>query len=367
MPETLPTAELHDHPQAELIPPMRSGEYAVLVADIGERGVAVPLEVNSRGEVLDGRHRLRAAGELGLESVPVRVVESEDELAYILRAAINHRHLDASQRAALALELDEHRRRREDAQARRLANLRRGPDVATLPHRGERTREIAARSAGVSPRTIQDAETVRLHDPVLFEQVRQGRLPAHVAARRIRQAQRDLTLVSPPLPDGAFELIYADPPWQLGNPTSAYAPENHYPTMALGEIKKLEVPSAEDAVLFLWAVASKLPEALEVMAAWGFEYKTDLVWVKDWIGLGTWVRHRHEPLLLGRRGNYPPPEPEDRPDSVIEAPRGRHSEKPVAAYELIERAYPLASKLELFARGVPRNGWTAWGNEVEAA
>ena len=139
MPETLPTAELHDHPRAELIPPMRSGEYAVLVADIGERGIAVPLDVNSRGEVLDGRHRLRAAGELGLESVPVRVVETEDELAYILRAAINHRHLDASQRAALALELDEHTQRREEAQARRLANLRRGPDVATLPHRGERT------------------------------------------------------------------------------------------------------------------------------------------------------------------------------------------------------------------------------------
>ena len=305
MSETLPTAELHDHPQAELIPPMRGGEYAVLVADIGERGIAVPLEVNSRGEVLDGRHRLRAAGELGLESVPVRVVESEDELAYILRAAINHRHLDASQRAALALELDEHTQRREEARARRLANLRRGPDVATLPHRGERTREIAARSAGVSPRTIQDAETVRLHDPVLFEQVRQGRLPAHVAARSVRRAQRDSTLVSPPLPDGAFELIYADPPWQLGNPTSAYAPENHYPTMALEEIKALEVPSAEDAVLFLWAVASKLPEALEVMAAWGFEYKTDLVWVKDWIGLGTWVRHRHEHSAPRQEGQLP--------------------------------------------------------------
>jgi N6-adenosine-specific RNA methylase IME4 len=137
--------------------------------------------------------------------------------------------------------------------------------------------------------------------------------------------------------------------------------------MTLEEIKALPVPAVDDAVLFLWAVASKLPEALEVMKAWDFEYKTCLTWVKDWIGLGTWVRHRHELLLLGRRGNYPPPEPEDRPDSVIEAPRGRHSEKPACVYELIERAYPHASKLELFARGVPRNGWSAWGNEVEAA
>jgi N6-adenosine-specific RNA methylase IME4 len=72
-------------------------------------------------------------------------------------------------------------------------------------------------------------------------------------------------------------------------------------------------------------------------------------------------------LLIGRRGNYPPPDPEDRPNSVIEAPRGAHSEKPALVYELIERAYPLASKLELFARGVTRSGWTFWGNEVEAA
>jgi N6-adenosine-specific RNA methylase IME4 len=137
--------------------------------------------------------------------------------------------------------------------------------------------------------------------------------------------------------------------------------------MALEEIKDLKVPAVGDAVLFLWAVSSKLPEALQVMEAWGFEYRTSLAWVKDWIGLGTWVRHRHELLLVGRKGNQPPPEPEDRPDSVFEAPRGRHSAKPACAYELIERAYPYASKLELFARGVPRAGWSAWGNEVEAA
>ena len=136
--------------------------------------------------------------------------------------------------------------------------------------------------------------------------------------------------------------------------------------MPLEEIKALEVPSADDAVLFLWAVSSKLPEALEVMAAWGFEYKSFLVWVKNWIGPGTWARHRHEPLLIGRRGNYPPPEPEDRPNRSSRR-AGAHSEKPACVYELIERAYPLASKLELFARGVPRTGWTFWGNEVEAA
>jgi len=100
-----------------------------------------------------------------------------------------------------------------------------------------------------------------------------------------------------------------------------------------------------------------------VIRAWGFECKTTLCWVKPWIGPGVWLRNRHELLLLGRRGDYPPPDPEDRVDSVLEAPRGRHSEKPERVYELLERMYPQASKLELFARS-RRPGWSAWGNEV---
>ncbi len=103
------------------------------------------------------------------------------------------------------------------------------------------------------------------------------------------------------------------------------------------------------------------------MHAWGFTYKTNLAWVKPSIGLGRWTRNRHELLLLGKHGNHPCPDPEDLPDSVIEASRGRHSEKPEAAYELIETALPGASKLELFARGTPRPGWVIWGNQAEPA
>ena len=342
---------------------MQAIEWRAFLADVKERGVVTPLEITPSGTVLDGRHRLRTARELELTAVPVRVVEPEDEVSHMLRAALSRRQLTASQKAALALELEEYEQLRE----RQLSNLRQNTEVATLPPRGERRCVIVARTAGVSPRTVQDAETVRVNDPQLFEEIKQGKTPAHVAARRVRREQRDIALTAPPLPNGPFELIYADPPWRLGNPNSAFAPENHYPTMPLEEIKAFKVPAADDSVLFLWAVNSKLPEALEVMAAWRFEFKDSFVWVKDWIGQGVWARHRHELLLVGRKGSFSPPEPEDRPDSVIEAPRGAHSAKPALTYELIERAYPLASKLALFARGVPRNGWTFWGNEVEAA
>jgi len=172
---------------------------------------------------------------------------------------------------------------------------------------------------------------------------------------------------APPLPEGPFAVIYADPPWRLGNPDGAYAPENHYRTMPTEEIAAIAIPAAEHAVLFLWAVNCLLREALEVMEAWGFRYRTNLVWVKPSIGLGNVVRNRHELLLVGKRGSLQAPDPEDRPDSVIEAPRGAHSEKPACVYELIERMYPQVSKLELFGRGLPRPGWVAWGDEVETA
>jgi N6-adenosine-specific RNA methylase IME4 len=211
---------------------------------------------------------------------------------------------------------------------------------------------------------VQDAETLRIHDAARYEQMKQGAVPVSRAARAVRRERRYATIGSaPPLPAGQFDLIYADPPWQLGSPDSEYAPENYYPTLPLEEIKALPVPSADQGVLYLWAVSRALPAALEVMAAWGFSYRSQIVWVKQGIGLGTWVRHRHEVLLIGIKGGFPPPAPKLRPDSVIEAPRTRHSEKPAVFYDVIERSYPKARRLELFARS-QRSGWSAWGNEV---
>ena len=100
---------------------------------------------------------------------------------------------------------------------------------------------------------------------------------------------------------------------------------------------------------------------------WGFEYQTQFAWLKDQIGLGHWNRTQHELLLVGRRGKFPVPPPGLRASSVIEGKRGRHSEKPESAYELIERMFPEARRLELFGRGPARPGWDSWGNQAEPA
>jgi N6-adenosine-specific RNA methylase IME4/ParB-like chromosome segregation protein Spo0J len=359
------TQRLRPHPEASLIPSLTAAEYRALVADVEGRGIVTPLAITRARVVVDGHQRLRAAYELGLDRLPVRVVAPGDEVVYMLLAAIRRRHLTASQKAALALELASYEELRAQARVRQRQNLAQHAEVATLPPRGK-TREHLAEIAGVSARTAQDVISVYEGDPALFEQVKAGTLAAPLAARRVRRAKRDAALpAAPPLPAGPFEIVYADPPWQLGNPDGPFAPENHYPTQALEEITALTVPAAKDALLFLWAVNCLLPQAIEVMAAWGFAYVTNLAWIKPSIGPGRWVRNRHELLLLGRKGSFQAPELEDLPDSVIEAPRRRHSQKPSCVYERIERMYPRASKVELFARGTPRAGWVFWGNEVE--
>jgi N6-adenosine-specific RNA methylase IME4 len=143
------------------------------------------------------------------------------------------------------------------------------------------------------------------------------------------------------------------------------APENHYPTLTLKEICALRPPAASSAVLFLWATVPMLPQALEVMHAWGFRYKSHFVWIKHRNGTGYWNRNRHELLLVGTRGRIPAPAPGTQWSSAIAAQAGRHSAKPPLYREIIETLFPTLPKLELFARGKPAPGWEAWGNEVE--
>jgi N6-adenosine-specific RNA methylase IME4/ParB-like chromosome segregation protein Spo0J len=364
--------DLRRHPQTAEVPQLCADAFQALRANIAANGLLTPLKVTEAGVVLDGHARLQAARELGLAMLAVLPVAPEDELGYMLNAALMRRQLSASQRAALAVKLSDLDQLRARGASRQRANLRRGPEVASLPARDAedeaiagRVREQIAERAGTSARTVQDVLTVQEHDLEQFDRILNGQVKASTAASRIRRAQRDALIPAPPpLPAGPFELILADPPWTYGSPDSPYSPEQHYPTLSTGEIKSLSVPAAENCLLFLWAVNSLLDEALEVLRTWGFEYRNNMVWVKtDGIGPGVWLRQRHELLLIATRGSVAPPDPQQRVDSVIEAPRTRHSEKPPHAQQRIEAMYPHFSKLELFAR-TTRPGWTSWGNQA---
>jgi N6-adenosine-specific RNA methylase IME4 len=135
--------------------------------------------------------------------------------------------------------------------------------------------------------------------------------------------------------------------------------------MSQEDIESMNIPAADNAILFLWATAPKLREALATMERWEFNYKTHIVWVKDKIGTGYYARGSHELLLIGEKGDMPVPEESNRPKSTFEAPRQGHSEKPDIVYDMIEKMYPNRKYLELFARKQQHSDkWTVWGNEM---
>ena len=105
------------------------------------------------------------------------------------------------------------------------------------------------------------------------------------------------------------------------------------------------------------------PQALRVVEAWSFVYKTNAIWAKDQIGLGYWLRNQHEHLIIATRGDMPPPA--HARSSVFHGPSGRHSEKPASVRDWIRDAYPHVGRIELFAREAAP-GWAVWGHEAEA-
>ena len=126
--------------------------------------------------------------------------------------------------------------------------------------------------------------------------------------------------------------------------------------MDTAAICKLEIPAAKDCVLFLWATVAMLPQALQVMDTWGFSYKSAIFWIKDKGGTGYWSQNQVEMLLIGTRGEVPAPAQGEQPKQVIEAPRGRHSEKPAVFAEIIEELYPHVEDRAIRAHATPRLG-----------
>ena len=176
--------------------------------------------------------------------------------------------------------------------------------------------------------------------------------------------------------EGQFSTILADPPWRFRNRTGKVAPEhgrlNRYQTMSLEEICDLPIAqhATQPAHLYLWVPNALLPEGLQVLSAWGFEYKTNLVWYKtrkdggpDGRGVGFYFRNVTELLLFGVRGRMRTEAPGRRQVNLIPHRKQEHSRKPKAFHELIQECSP-GPYLELFAReAVP--GWQQWGDELD--
>ena len=187
-----------------------------------------------------------------------------------------------------------------------------------------------------------------------------------LAERHDRNAAISESNASLPQNDRLYSVIYADPPWQYEHAISVSREiEEQYPTASTDKIAAMPVAAlaADDCVLFLWTPPSLIKHGLRVLDSWGFIYRTLMVWDKEKIGMGFWVRQQVEIVLIGVKGSPPTPLPADRPSSMFRSPRGAHSKKPEAFYSTIETMWRGAARIELFARG-KRAGWDVWGNQT---
>lgn len=354
------------HPVSNLFPMLDQEELRILSEDIRANGLLEPITIQG-DTLLDGRNRLAACK---LAKVEPRWQQYEgDPVAFIISTNLKRRHLTESQKAALAVELEEWFT--VEAKERQKAGLMRGsekPVVATWPEREHaRARDQAAAVVGVGGRTVSRAKAVKHAAPELFAKVQSGELTATAALRKVRRDAVERKVSA--LPRGTYRVFYADPPWSYGDTRSGLATATgavaHYPTMSLADICALPVRerAAADAVLFLWVPSPLLPDGLQVMSAWSFTYKASFVWDKIRHNLGHYNSVRHEFLLLGTRGSCLP-DTNKLLDSVISVERTAvHSQKPEQFRQLIDTLYPKGPRLELFAR-TSTDHWHAWGNEI---
>ena len=386
-----------------------------LAESIAAQGLLHPITLRKRASdgahvLVAGRHRLEAVRKLGHQTVAAVILDGADsDRAQLVEIDENlvRADLTPAERAAHQAKRKEiyerlHPETKAGAAQAKGMNAAQGRGRQNGDHVGRYTAD-AAKKTGKSERSIQReaARGAAIPDVAalagtsldkraeldalarlppdeqhkLAERAKAGeKVSAKTHAKKIMRDAREQTLAAKQLalPNKRYGVIVADPEWRF-EPWSRHtgldrAADNHYSTSCTEVIAARDVQSiaADDCVLFLWATGPMLPHALLIMATWGFNYKSHYVWGKDKVGTGFWNREKHELLLIGTRGNVPCPAPGTQWDSLIMAPRGRHSAKPECFLDMIEQYFPTLPKIELNRRGAPRPGWDAWGNEADA-
>lgn len=354
------------------------GDVSSLAQSINDLGLLHPIVLDTNNNLISGERRLAACKALGWRRVPVSVVSLTGN--DLLRAERDENTERApflpSEMVAIAERFAAMESRA--AKSRQIAHLKRGTNArgGTVPQRDKgATRDRIGKFFGVSGRHYEQAKCVvdaaasdpKRYRPFMEEMDRTGNVSAAYAkTRRLQLLSAGASAGD--LPAGKFRVIYADPPWSYGaNLHHTQGVGHHYRTMTLQEICELPVHDAvaKHAVLFLWTTAPHLENAFSVINAWGFSYKTGLVWDKVRHIFGNYVSVRHEHLLIATRGSCVPDRLTPQIDSVVELKRGTlHSGKPEHFRKVIERLYSRGRKLELFARTAAK-GWSVWGDQIE--
>lgn len=355
------TSSLKIHPLAYIVPEMREDEWNQFLADVKQAGVRVPLEVIG-DTVIDGRHRFKAAQLLDIKQVPVvdAPINGDTPETYMLKAAVLRRHLTDDQRACLAVRWkDEHKKEagrppeenRQNNPQQRIGGLNNGHPTQTESQTLFR----------VTQGKVDKATKVKNTRPDLFEKVGTGDIALSNAYRQVKSIEERKKIENTKPPTGLYQVIVIDPPWQYDNRQNdpSHQISSPYHTMTIDEIIKLVIPAVDNSILWLWVPNAFLPDAFQILTAWGFTYRTCLTWGKNYVGLGDWLGGQTEHCLLATKGNYKVSRYNE--STLLTAPRTQHSEKPDRFYEMVTKLCP-GTRIDMFARK-PHDGFTAWGAE----
>jgi len=373
----------------QLIPPLLKEEYSELEKSILNEGVRDNI-LTWNEYIIDGHNRYEIASKHNIQfQVEKMKFENENEVKiWMINNQFGRRNLSNYQKSVLALELESvfKEKAKENLSKAGSSYSPKEPlqKSANLPIEKVDTRKEVAKVANVSHDTIAKVKKIQEKaTPEVKEKLSIGEISINQAFKEIKkeekkqerieviqQQMQDIETGKLPELKGLFEVISVDPPWAYeekgGFSFKQHDPESNrggvdYPTMTINQIKEINLPLADNGIVFLWTTHSFLRDAFDILQHWGLDYKATLVWDKVKMGMGRTIRLQCEFCLIGFKGK-PYYNGSAERDIITEA-RREHSRKPDAFFEFVER-FTLGRKLEYFSRE-KRNGWEIYGNDTE--
>jgi len=360
----------------KLIPALTQEEFKQLEENCLEEGIREAI-ITWNGYIIDGHNRYEIANKWNLD-FQTKSKHFKDEEAvkeWMILNQFGRRNLSNYQRSVLALELESLFRKKAKEKQKEAGKLKQKSAEAPIE-----TRKEVANVANVSYDTIAKVKVIEAKAPEEVKaKLQTGEVSINQAYKEIKKEEKkeeiekrreeireSLVLYELKATEKKYRIIYADPPWKYGNAMPEYVtePQDYYSLMSTDDICKMPVKdiTEQNAVLFMWTTSPHLPEALDVVKAWGFTYKTTFIWDKIKHNMGHYNSVRHEILLVCTKGACTP-DVKKLFDSVQSIERTEHSKKPEQFREIIETLYTFGNRIELFARKAP-NGWDVFGNQI---
>jgi N6-adenosine-specific RNA methylase IME4 len=362
-----------------LIPALSVEEFKQLEENCLADGIREAI-ITWHGYIIDGHNRYEIATKhkLKYESIEKSFDSEDDVKEWMIHNQFGRRNLSNYQRSVLALELEsvfsarakEKQGQRTDIiqiseESKPIVAIKELGKIAKLSH--DTIAKVKVIQATATPEVKAKLSTGEVSINQVYQDIKKEEKKA-VRIELIEQQIEDIELGLLPELEGLFDVISVDPPWPYEGESKSVTSfdavgrrvANPYPEMSIEDIKKIEMPLMDDAVVLLWTTHRFLPDAFEILKEWGMDYKATLVWNKEKIGMGAWFRMQCEFCIVGVKGK--PYWENTTFRDILNEPRREHSRKPDSFFDMIEKI-TMGRRLEYFSRE-KRNGWEVFGNDL---